>query len=302
MAIVRTDDKHYKNIANTLRSISGESDLYIPEQLPSAITKGINDAHSAGINVGYIEGYTIGYGVGEEQGYNIGFSEGYDEGETDGKQAESEEFWNSFFSNPLKNESFQYMFAGNGWNNDLFSKIIYPNEKIVITGAKGNNMLYMCNNVNWNSTKIDLSEFCKHFDFSQCTSAENMFQNAVAQNITVDFSNCTTLKNTFNGNNNGKLDNITLKVSNKCTTFQGAFDYQNQLTNIIFVEGSEITENINFNRSSLLTKESLMSIINALSVLPEGTTRTLTLHATSKGLLSDAEKAIITDEKGWTLA
>lgn len=272
MAIVRTDDKHYKAIADAIREHAGygEDATMTPADMPNVIPFVKNN------------------------GWNIGVDTG--------REFENEEFWNSFFAIPLSTGNYQYLFAGVGWNDDLFRKIIYPNEKIVITAAKGNNMLFMCNNLNWNSTKIDLSEFCKHFDFSQCTAAEGVFQNAVAQNITVDFSNCTTLKNTFNGNSNGKVDNVTLKVSNKCTTFQGAFDYQNHLTNITFMEGSEIVANISFNKSDKLTHDSLMSIINALSVLPEGTTRTLTLHATSKGLLSDAEKAIITETKGWTLA
>jgi hypothetical protein len=72
------------------------------------------------------------------------------------------------------------------------------------------------------------------------------------------------------------------------------------LANITF-EGV-IGNNISFIDCKALTHESLMSIINALKDFSgTTTTKTLTLHADSKALLTDTEKAIAT-QKGWTIA
>ena len=70
----------------------------------------------------------------------------------------------------------------------------------------------------------------------------------------------------------------------------------------MFTEDSVIGANISFAQSNKLSHDSLMSIINALKDFSSTTTtKTLTLHANSKALLTDSEKAIAT-QKGWTLA
>ena len=61
----------------------------------------------------------------------------------------------------------------------------------------------------------------------------------------------------------------------------------------ITIEG-EIANSISFSYSNKLTHDSLMSVINALAIVE--TTKTLTLHADSKALLTDAEKAIATEK------
>ena len=314
MAIVRTDDRHYKNIANTLRSISGDSDLYTPEQLPSAITKGINDAHGAGINVGYNEGYGVGYGVGEEQGYNIGFSEGYDEGETDGKQEAYDAFWDSFQQNGER-RIYHNAFSGSGWNSDIL-KPKYP----IIANSESNSCNGMFQNCNFaNDTPIDMTEICEKLDLTECVNATNMFSNVHMKNITVDLSNVTNMTNCFNQSNGGRIKDIYLKVSEKCTTFTSAFAYMGNkieggyCETLIFLEGSVIAANgLVFNKWNYLNKESITSIINALS--PTTTKLTITLSKvsvnkafeTSKGAsdgsTSSEWASLIATKSNWTIS
>lgn len=293
MAIVRTDDKHYKAIANTLRSISGDSDLYTSEQLPSAITKGINDAHSAGINVGYNEGYGVGFGVGEEQGYNIGFSEGYDEGETNGKDLGKQEAYDIFWDNfQLNGKRVAYLYAFHLWNDTIFK----PKYPIIPTG-NADSIFRAISDIE------DLAEYFKEnnitVDLSSVTSCNDGFGSFGGKRIgEINLSNCgyynymfTTCKNLET------IDKLILKDSGT-PTYTNTFHGCTKLQNIII--GGSIRNNINFSPCILLTHDSLMSIINALMDNTSGT-KTLTLGTDNLAKLTDAEKAIAT-ERGWTLA
>ena len=87
----------------------------------------------------------------------------------------------------------------------------------------------------------------------------------------------------------------------KCGTANSMFYSCSKLEEVYF-EG-EIGLSLSFAQSPLLTHDCLTRIITGLKDFSgTTTTRTLTLHTDSKAKLSDAEKAIATDKKGWTLA
>jgi hypothetical protein len=97
-----------------------------------------------------------------------------------------------------------------------------------------------------------------------------------------------------------KIKIIRLLNVHETTEFTGTFNGCSALEEIVM--GGTIGKNISFADCSKLTHDSLMSIINALKDYSgTTTTRTLTLHATAKARLTDAEKAVAT-QKGWTLA
>lgn len=216
-----------------------------------------------------------------------------------GKQAEREAFWTNFF----KGGVYGGMFSGGGWNAETFQPI-YPEEKINISNRFiAERLFYKFNrSADYSTPLVDLSEFCTHADFSECNYADRVFFDARAKNITVDFGKCTGLDYAFASGNGGELENITVKVTELCTVFSNTFVYQNQMREVRFTEDSVIAANIAFAQSSMLTHDSLMSILNALKDYSgTTTTKTLTLHANSKALLTDSEKAIAT-QKGWTIA
>ena len=216
-----------------------------------------------------------------------------------GKEAEQERFWSNFFNGGV----FGAMFAGGGWNVETF-KPVYPAEKIKITTRNGGDRLFFYFNrpSSFATPLVDLSEFCEHIDFSDMPYADRVFNNARAKNITVDFGKCTSLDYAFASGNGGQLENVTVRVTETCIGYINPFFYQNEMKKLRFTEDSVIAANITFAQSSALTHDSLMSIINALKDYSDTTTtKTLTLHANSKAILTDAEKAIAT-EKGWTLA
>ena len=141
----------------------------------------------------------------------------------------------------------------------------------------------------------------------------------------LDFSSTTTLNITFR--NATALQSIPSLASAKATdfyyTFSGCtslhtiegidFSSATKVTNTfgtcsalenIKVNGTIKITGLSFSACTLLTYDSLMSIINALyDYAADGSTGTykLTLGSTNLAKLTDAEKAIAT-QKGWTLA
>ena len=257
----------------------------------------------------YDEVYASGYERGKSEGgdtdaaYNKGLVDGIEEG----KQTEREEFWANFWVSLKNSNNNSYAlyaaFSGGGWNKNRFQQIIYPNETIIVKGAAATEMMYYCNrNGHYDSDMVDLTEFCQHIDLSQATSVYRIFKDARIKNVNVDLSNVTTLQEGFAISNGGYVENITLKVSDKCTNFTNTFNGSTNLGNITFTEDSVIAANISFSNSSKLTHNSLISVINALKDYSSNTTTyRLTLHATAKARLSEEEIAVAT-QKGWTLA
>ena len=216
--------------------------------------------------------YEKGLADGKAEGGNT--EEVYNQGVTDGRQAEREEFWDGFF----KSKFWYGRFSGGGWNVDTF-KPIYPQEKITPSGASHQTSVERMfwkfgMEPTYQMPIVDLAEFCSHFDFSQVTNADDMFWDARAKNINIDLSSCTKLLSTFRGGNGGSLDNITLTVSELCTNFGNAFLAQTSLKNITFTDNSVIAASIKFAQSPL-NKQSIISVINALSSTASGQTLTL---------------------------
>ena len=276
------------------------------------IADNMKKVSDAGYSAGYIEGETDGYDIGYHNGQFDGFHDGYNhgwitghwEGTEEGKQQENELFWQRFWAG-LKNPdgdnyNLRSAFAGGGWNNETFSKMIYPSEKIVIKGlTPGQNTFYYFNrSYSGNSSAIDMSEFCSRIDTSGITNATYMFYNANVKNVTVDLGNCTTIQYAFSCDNGGRIDNLTLKVTNVCTSFLNTFSYMYPIKEIRFTEDSEITANVSFVHSDKLTDESIQSIIDALGVVTS--TKKITFHSAIVDRLTDEQSQQIVN-KGWQI-
>ena len=147
------------------------------------------------------------------------------------------------------------------------------------------NMFYSCtalkevNNLNTShiSNADSLFSLC-----SSLTTVENL-----------DTSKFNSFEWTFY--NCSKLENVCLLDSANASSFNRAFDGCSRLKNISFVKES-IKVSINFGWSSLLSAESIQSIIDGLAIVT--TAQTLTLN--SAITLTDEQKATI-ESKGWTL-
>ena len=222
-----------------------------------------------------------------------------------GKEAENKRYWQKFwdglrFTSDANSYYTRYAFAGGGWNKETFSKIIYPAEKFFVKTTSGTYTFENFNrNSSYNTELIDLSEFCEHMDTSEITSLQYMFHNARAKNITIDAPLATNISYAFNCDNGGQVDNITLRITNKCTNFSNAFTYMAYLTTIRFMEGSEIANSVSFAQSPNLTNESRQSIIDALGTV--ATTKTLTVHSSVYNRMVESGQDALVTAKNWTL-
>lgn len=229
--------------------------------------------------------YNAGYQKGKAEGGDT--EEAYNQGFEEGKKSQYDEFWTNY-QNEGNRKNYIRGFCGIGWNDSTFK----PKYKIQPTG----NIEQMFAN----SMITDISD-CD-IDFSKATTFNNFMQSS--QMVTVGEINTTganSLSSIFrHASYLTTIKKLILKDDGS-QTFSDAFYNTQTLTNITEIIG-EIGKNISFNYSPKLTKDSVMIIVNALKDYSgTTTTATLTLHATTKALLTENDIAIIT-QKGWTLA
>ena len=206
-----------------------------------------------------------------------------------GQKSEYDRFWDAYQDNGNRNIYYR-AFCGAGWNAETFK----PKYKIVptsgVTPAQYIFASFGSHSVSGApNAAVDFTELSNMVDFSKATSVTYAFESAWIKNLTVDFSSATAMVSTFARSNGGDIDNLTIKVSEKCTSFGSAFNNRADTTTIIFTDDSVIAASISFQWSPLLTKESIASIIRALSAVASDKTVTF-----SKA----AKEAAFTDEDG----
>ena len=117
----------------------------------------------------------------------------------------------------------------------------------------------------------------------------------------VKFDSLSSIASVFNGCKSLESVNLSTLDTRQVTSANSAFGSCTSLTNIIFSEN--LFPNTGFNDLNLsacpLTHDCAVDIFNKLATRTNSPT--LKLSATTKGYLTDAEKAIATD-KGWVIA
>lgn len=241
--------------------------------------------------------------AGYDEGYAAGVAEGgyteedlqakYDEG----KQAEYDRFWDAYQLNGTR-QIWQSCFCGAGWNEQTFN----PKHKIVV-GAGVTPASRMFDNFNryGGVAPLDFTELSKKLDFSQANNATYTFASANIVNLTVDFSSLTSMTNTFNRENGGTLDFLTIKVSAKCTSFGGAFSNRTDTTTIIFTDDSVIAASLTFAQCTLLTKASITSVVNVLSTTATGKTVTFSKTAVNREFTDEEWATLANTRSNWTI-
>ena len=125
--------------------------------------------------------------------------------------------------------------------------------------------------------------------FYKCTSLQSLY---------LDMPNCENFTNSFYGCN--ALHTIEIVDVRKATDLTNSFNNCSSLQNITCVE--ELPKcKISLNTSSKLTLDSVTNIITHLPDLSAEDSKTLTLHATTKSLLTEALIAEATN-KNWIIA
>ena len=131
------------------------------------------------------------------------------------------------------------------------------------------------------------------------TSCQSMFVFCSSlQSLYIDMPNCDNFTYSFSGCN--ELHTIEIVDVRKATDLTNSFNNCSSLQNVTCVE--ELPKcNISFNTSSKLTLDSVTNIITHLPDLSAEDSKTLTLHATTKSLLTEALIAEATN-KNWIIA
>ena len=275
MAIIKTDDKNYKNIAKEIRNHTQENETYTPAQMPEGIQKVYQKGYEEGEAVGYAVGHTDGFCYGEE--------------------SERRQFWDLYQQSGDRTD-YSFAFAGAGWTEETF----WPNYDMKIQDGYG--MFAYCDFAG--SLKARLEECGVQLKFGGNQTITNLFLYAgkitelgivdlsgvVANSInTYVFSQCTALHT---------IEKLILPKGQ--ASWDSWFTGCAALENIIF-EGIISKSGLDLSDCPKLTRESMLSVLNCLTnaVGLSGTWK-VTLGAINLAKLSESDKAIAT-AKGWTL-
>ena len=207
-----------------------------------------------------------------------------------GKKSQYDEFWDNF--QDYGKRTIYVRAFGYNWNDVNFK----PKYDMNVTGSLQYAFAY-----NQITDLAGILEECGvKLDTTDVTSfAEMIYASTITHLPELKTFGVGGFTGAFSSNQLITIDKLILKEDGS-QTFNNTFQNANKLKNIV-IEG-KIGQNISFEHSSLLTRESLMSIINALKDYSgTTTTRTLTLHANAKARLSESDIAIAT-QKGWTIA
>ena len=177
-----------------------------------------------------------------------------------GKKTEWDTFWDTFQNNGARtdyNNAFSESNTGAMWQAGLTYKPKYPIAPKVATS-----MYY--------ATRLPY-EALKEVDFSQCTDFHQTFAYAVTPHLgVIDASKATRITQAFAWSN--RIETIDkLIVPEAAPAMTTTFQDCTVLKNIV-IEGT-IASNIDF-KSCPLTKDSITSVINALSSTESGKTVT----------------------------
>ena len=204
-----------------------------------------------------------------------------------GKKSQYDEFWDCLLSE--KKAVFNYAFQHTDFSKTPRgfdpTRAIKPTDAVyTFFGARGITKLTK-NQIDF--SRCNVTNYC----FAYCVDLIEIEEVYLPPNNTYMFAECYKLE---------KIGKLIIPERVTYISDNHPFVNDSKLT-YITIEGV-IPSTISFRWCSLLTHESLMSIINALKDYSGTTsTYTLTLHADAKARLTDAEKATIT-QKGWTLA
>lgn len=203
-----------------------------------------------------------------------------------GRQAQYRQLWDNIAVRTQK-----YMFAGPAWNVNTF----FPDKSFTFSGALTDYM-FALHGVSSEPYDLEkrLADCGVRFDFSRITLANYTFYGCNLTRLPfLDLSGCTRLTSTFHNSQN--LHTLCLRLGEN-TAYNRAFDGCVALEHVT-VEGTIGQSGLSF-AACPLTRESLLSIVDALKDGVSGLT--VTLGESNLAKLTEEEKAAAR-EKGWTL-
>ena len=195
----------------------------------------------------------------------------YDAGIEEGKKSEYDLFWDTFQSNGNR-RYYEYAFADdtNGGRKWISGKTYRPKYPMKPLAAS---YMFRRSGLGYEDiAKIDFSE-CKNFDYA-------FYRYGGSQIFPpIDLRSATSLSNVFNDSTSIK-EMEKIKVSEN-TPYNNTFSGCTGLREVRF-EGTIGQNGLNFKDSTLLSRNSIETIIEALSTTASGKTLTLSKAAVDK--------------------
>ena len=247
--------------------------------------------------------YETAYDKGYQTGYGESYDKGFDKGFIDGKQAEYDKFWDIVQENG-KRENYQSVFCQNAWKDEMF----YPKYDFVPTRANAmfqySSLTTLASKLKQQGIKLDTSKLTG-------TLAIQMFQGSNIKDIPeMDLRNCINIGYIFGSN--AKVETIEkFIISEQANTGLGTcFMQAYDLKHCIF-DGVLAITGMDLHWSTLLDKESIISLVNILSTTTSGLTVTLSLQAVNKafetsenakdGSNSTEWQTLVNTKQNWTI-
>ncbi len=215
-------------------------------------------------------------------------------------EAEQGEYYDEFWDN-LQNYGNPTTYAGafGAWCTKKMFQPKYKTLKFSAAYAASSDVFVRCGTA---TEPLDLSDIV--FDFSEITEIASLFNNANAKNIYLDFTGISTAHNVFNQSNGGYngIENVTLKITEELKNIANIFNYCMEMQNCHCTADSVIAAGgIDLSTCNNLTKESIMSFINALKDYSASPSSNYYINLGSDNIkkLTSEELGII-KAKGWT--
>lgn len=222
----------------------------------------------------------------------------------EGKQAEYDRFWDAYQQNGNK-QTYTSTFCGESWTPETF---VPKYDVVPVTSAThlfGQKALMGC----------DLDEIAANvgvrIDFSKSSHlSEVFFYSGIAKVGVFDTRNAATVHNTFAYATLLETIRLLILKEDGSQSFNDA-SFRNCVKLSDITIAGKIGFSINFQWSTLLSKDSIVSIANALSTTVSGNTLTLsqtavnnafeTSEGAADGSTSDEWTALIDSKSNWTI-
>lgn len=186
MAIVTTDDKHYKDIARVIRGLSIKPSSQNIQYKPSEMIEGIDRLA--------LENWDNGYTSGTNSGYQSGYSEGKVEGIEQGERVAYDAFWDAFQNNGGE-MNYYYAFAYGRFTDANYN----PKYDIVCsTGTTTSSQSIFNAASEITDTKVAIYANGRQANamFAGCTALKTITKLVVHEDLTYSntFSGCSALE------------------------------------------------------------------------------------------------------------
>ena len=257
--------------------------------------KVFDSGYANGLNEGYSVGEQDGRETGRAEGEADGYQNGYNDGFAEGEQACYDKAWATAVLNPLS----AYDYMGSYWNDDNFR----PTGDLV-AGNKATTFLFRETNIK--NIKACLERQGVRLDLSKATSVDSVLLRSATTHLPVlDVSGITKHPISFCEalSNLEYVEKIILPNSYSDAPKETWLLWKCYKLQHVRIEGL-IDFPLNLQHSTLLSKESIVSIFNCLSTTTSGTVLTLSQTAVTNAFGSttaDEWTALIATKTNWTI-